>query len=275
MKRMFPVMTDFHPRPIALLTDFGLTDWFVAAMKGEILRRAPAATIIDISHGVPPQQVASAAFTLGCVARSLPDDTVFCCVVDPGVGGDRRAICGRVGRWMFSGPDNGLITPLFHMAGGDVDLHLIASAEFRNETLISATFHGRDLFAPAAACLAMGADPAQAGPQADHPILLGDMQPVDRGACLVARVMLIDHFGNLVTNLTRQEHGPLLDARPFVLRAGRLSVTTLEPTFGAVDVGNAVAYWGSAGTLEIGINQGSAAQRSGLPVGGPVEIVWK
>jgi S-adenosylmethionine hydrolase len=263
-----------NARPIALLTDFGLEEWYVAAMKGEILRRAPGTTIIDISHGVPQQQVRTAAFILECITRSLPKRTIFCCVVDPGVGTDRRSLCGRIGAWMFCGPDNGLLTPLYHQAGGDVDLHTIENPAFRNAE-ISTTFHGRDLFAPAAARLALGAAPSEAGPPASHPILLADMQPEDRGGVLLARVMLIDHFGNLVTNLTREPYGERLATRPFAIRAGRLTVRRLGVTFGAVDVGEPVAYWGSAGTLEIGINQGSAAQRSALPVGGTVEVTWR
>jgi hypothetical protein len=260
--------------PIALLTDFGLDDWYVAAMKGEIAKRAPGATVIDISHAVPPQQPRPAAFFLGCALESMPEKTVFCCVVDPGVGTSRRALCGRLGAWLFSGPDNGLLTPLFQRAKGDVELYTIENPEFRNSQ-VSTTFHGRDVFAPAAAMLARGAAPAEAGPPAHEPILLADMQPEEREGVLLARVMLIDRFGNLVTNLSQAEYGTRLADRSFRIRAGRLSVDRLEPTFGAVGIGDPVAYWGSAGTLEIGVNHGSAAQRSALPVDGTVEILWR
>jgi S-adenosylmethionine hydrolase len=263
-----------RPRPIALLTDFGLEDWYVAPMKGEILRRSPDARIVDISHGAPPQQIRSAAFLLACVAPSMPADTVFCCVVDPGFGSGRRSLCGRIGGWMFSGPDNGLLTPLLELAKGDAELFTIENPEFRN-AVVSPTFHGRDLFAPAAARLAAGVPPSEAGPPADKPILLYDSPPEDRGEVLIARVMLIDHFGNLVTNLTREAIEPRMKDGAFEIRAGRLAVRKLAATFSEAEVGGAVAYWGSAGTLEIGINQGSAAQRSALPVGGSVEVAWK
>lgn len=258
-------------RPIVLLTDFGLKDWYVGAMKGEILKRAPGATILDLCHLIEPQNVRSAAFQLWCALASMPADALFCCVVDPGVGTDRRSLCGRIGSWMFCGPDNGLLTPLARRAGGDMELYTIEHPDFRNPT-VSATFHGRDLFAPAAARLALGVDPAMAGPRVHDPMLFGDLLPEEHGGVLVARVMMIDHFGNLVTNVDRERYGGLLESA-VEIRVGRLTVRQMGVTFGSVERGDAVAYWGSAGTLEIGINQGSAAQRSQLPVDGVVEII--
>jgi hypothetical protein len=260
-------------RPIALLTDFGLDDWYVGAMKGEVLRRAAGATIIDISHGVAPQQVRAGAFMLDKALDSMPGGTVFCCVVDPGVGTARRALCGRLGDWFFCGPDNGLLTPLHRRCGGDFELYTIERPEFRNAR-VSATFHGRDVFAPAAAQLALGVDPREAGPAATDPVLLTDIDPEERDGVLLARVVTIDRFGNLVTNLPRALYGERPAGGGIEIRAGRLTVRQLGETFGTVGEGEPIAYWGSGDTLEIAVNQGSAAQRSALAIGGTVEIVW-
>jgi hypothetical protein len=261
------------PRPIALLTDFGLSDWYVAAMKGQILRRLPAALIIDLSHGVPAQQLESGTFVLRCVLPSMPDGTIFCCVVDPGVGAERRAICGRIGAWGYVGPDNGLATALLEQAGGDFALFEIESPEFRAQT-VSPTFHGRDLFAPAAARLAAGAPPERAGRSVGDPLMLPPIEPESLSHGIVARVMLVDHFGNLVTNVARQGYEEQLVDRKFMIRAGALRLDTLTKTYGHVRRVEALAYWGSAGTLEIAVNHGSAAAVTGLRPGDSVYIDW-
>ena len=261
------------PAPIALLTDFGLDDWYVAAMKGRILCRLPEAQIIDLSHGVPGQQIEAGAFLLRCVLDSMPRNTVFCCVVDPGVGTERRAICGRIGRWRYAGPDNGLASPLLEEVGEDFALYEIESDEFRDESL-SATFHGRDLFAPAAARLAAGVAPERAGRPVSDPIVLPPSIPEELPQGLVARVLLVDHFGNLVTNARRRDYEKPLAERKFVIRVGALRLGTICKSFAHVCREEALAYWGSADTLEIAINRGSAAQVSGLRVGDSVYIDW-
>lgn len=262
-----------HPIPIALLTDFGLTDWYVAAVKGQILRRLPGARLIDITHCVPAQQVETAAFLLHCVMNSMPERTVFLCIVDPGVGTVRRAICGRIGHWHYAGPDNGLATPLLELADGDFELFEIETPEFKAAE-VSATFHGRDLFAPAAARLAAGVPAAQAGRPVLDPVMLESSAPEELGHGLMARVMLVDHFGNLVTNLEREGYEELLRSRRFVLRAGPLRIDAITETYGHVRAIEALAYWGAAGTLEVAINHGSAAEVTGLRAGGTVYIDW-
>ena len=262
-----------RPRPIALLTDFGTDDWYVAAMKGEILKRLPDAQIIDITHAIPPGNVAGGAFALRLVLDSMPPRTVFCCVVDPGVGTSRRAICGRVGSWGFAGPDNGLVTPIIERAGDDVELHEIQNPAFRSPN-VSDTFHGRDLFAHAAACLAGGAPPDRAGPRIDQPVVLPPCEPHETPKGVAAQVIWIDRFGNLITNIAREKWRDRLDKRRFTIRAGSLTVDCLNRTFGEVEAGGAVAYWGSTGMLEVGINRGSAAEVAGLSVGDPILIEW-
>ncbi|MCE5228042.1 SAM-dependent chlorinase/fluorinase [bacterium] len=245
-------------RPIFLLTDFGLEDWYVGAMKAEIHRRAPDATIIDLSHGVPPQNVAAGAFVLNAALNSVPSDAVLCCVVDPGVGSHRRAIWGRIGTHYFSGPDNGLATPLLERAS-DFELFEIPAPLLTPEEP-SLTFQGRDLFAPAAALLAEGY-PFHLGPPVADPVRLS-LDPEETADGIRARVMLVDRFGNLITNIWREKYEAKFD-QPFEIQAGPLRITQISKTFSNVPAGSPLAYWGSAGTLEIGINMGSAAEIAG------------
>ncbi|MCL5270157.1 MAG: SAM-dependent chlorinase/fluorinase [bacterium] len=261
------------PPTIALLTDFGLADWYVAAVKGRILTALPEARLVDISHGVPACNVEAGAFLLRCVLDAMPPATLFCCVVDPGVGATRRAVCGRIGPWGYSGPDNGLATPLFEKAGDDFALYEIASPGFRAPQ-VSDTFHGRDLFAPAAARLAAGADPAAAGPAVTDPVILPPLDPEELSHGLLARVMLVDHFGNLVTNIARPDWEARLARRRFVIRAGPLRLTAINRTFAQAREVEALAYWGSAGMLEVAVNRGSAAESTGLRAGDSIHVDW-
>ncbi len=258
---------------IALLTDFGDQDWFVAAMKGEILKRLPQANVIDISHGLPAHQIEPASFMVCCVLGAMPEGTVFCCVVDPEVGSRRRSLCGRVGRWFFSGPDNGLVSSLIDVVGEDFELHEIENPAFRNER-ISPTFHGRDLFAPAAAALASGRGPAEAGPAVNEPVRLPPCEPAATDSGIVARVMLVDRFGNLVTNVWEESYHDRLLPDRFVIRVGSMRLYNLSETFSQVREVEALAYWGSAGTLELAVNLGSAAQTTGLGIGDQVFVDW-
>lgn len=265
--------TAAKPLPIALLTDFGLTDWYVAAVKGQILRRLPEARLIDITHVAPPQNIEAGAFLLQCVLDSMPERTVFLCIIDPGVGATRRTLCGRIGQWHYVGPDNGLASPLLEQAGGDFDLFQIESPEFRNVE-VSATFHGRDIFAPAAALLAGGTAPELAGRRVADPVVLEWSFPEELSHGLMLKVMLVDHFGNLVTNLTRSAYEERLEAGKFVIRAGPLRIGSIHTTYTHVRAVEALAYWGSTGALEIAVNHGSAAEVTGLRAGGAIYVDW-
>ncbi len=260
-------MTRPSPLPVALLTDFGLGDWFVGAMKGEILRRAPQTPILDLTHGVPAGSIEAGAFALAAALGSLPCPAVLCCVVDPGVGSARRAICGRIGRWLYSGPDNGLATPLLEPAGTDFELFEITQPDWRNPHL-SRTFHGRDLFAPAAARLALGRPPQEAGPPVTDPVRLVVPPPRRDGALIVARIVWVDHFGNLITNLPRELTGD----DSLMIEAGPWRLDGVSATFADVPPGQPLACWGSAGTLELAICLGSAAAATGLKLGDPVRV---
>lgn len=254
---------------IVLMTDFGTEHWYEAAMKGEILRRAPDAKILDLSHDVPRQQIKHGAFILHCAADSFPKRTVFCCVIDPGVGSDRKALIGWVGNVGFVGPDNGLVTPLLWRVneerGEKVELYEIRSPLFMNRD-ISKTFHGRDVFAPAAARLILGDDPRMAGPRVTDPIQLAPFMAELQDSRINAEIMMIDHFGNAITNIHFDHHGPQLTGE-FKLNVRDLNLVRIDSNYSDKKPGEACCYWGSSGFLEIAVNFGSAAERFGLTSG--------
>ncbi|HSV73979.1 MAG TPA: SAM-dependent chlorinase/fluorinase [Chthonomonadales bacterium] len=236
---------------VALLTDFGTADTFVGAMKAVILGIAPDAMLVDIVHDVPAQDVGYGALALESCYRDFPSGTVFLCVVDPEVGTDRGLIAVEAGPWRFVAPDNGLLTPV--LTGEPVVRSVrIESAAHRRRS-VSATFHGRDILAPAAAHLAAGMPVEALGPPAT-PRLLAPDEPVRRGAALVGRVVAVDRFGNLVTNVRAHAIAPGAVVR---LPGGVLA--PLRRTYADVPRGEAVAYVGSTGRLEIGVRDGSAA----------------
>lgn len=241
---------------ITLLTDYGLSDSYVAEVKGALLARAPSASIVDITHEIPPGDIRSGAYVLGRAWRAFPEGTVHLGVVDPGVGTARAALAVRThGHW-FVGPDNGLFTYVLSAGPFEaVELHGAESA--------APTFHGRDLFAPAAARIAMGQALAALGePLAQPPVLLGLAVPRYQGKAVVGEVIYVDRFGTLVTNLTPEEVPPYA-----VLMSDDIEVGKLQRTFGDVASGGLVAYLGSSGRVEIAVRDGSAARRLGIGVG--------
>lgn len=238
---------------ITLTTDFGGEDGYVGAMKGVILSRAPDVTLVDISHTVRRHDIAAAANALADAAPCFPPGTVHLAVVDPGVGGARTPVVLVAGGHVFVGPDNGL----FALAAPRPEAaYAIARAAFRREP-VSATFHGRDVFAPAAAALALGAAPDQAGP----PVMLAGRLDLGPGH----RVVHVDRFGNLVTDIA----GAGKEARFRI--AGR-AIAGVSETYESVARGELLAYVGSRGTIEIAVREGSAAELLGAARGSEVEV---
>lgn len=257
---------------IALLTDFGHRDHYVGVMKGVIASIAPAARVIDLCHEIPPQDVDAAAFMLMTSMRYMPEDTIFVCVVDPGVGSAREAIGVRCGRQILIGPDNGLFTLALgqHTAQDAVILdnpayHILP---------VSQTFHGRDIFSPAAAHLAAGVAFEKLGGEKplDTLTTLEELTPQRDGKELHGRVIHVDHFGNLITNLSKDACDLLRGSAPGLrleLPDAHLSLDVLA-TFSDVSLGDAVAYSGSSGVLEIAIRQDSAHEKLGVKKGARV-----
>lgn len=234
-------------RAISLLTDFGTADYFVGAMKGAILSVNPHATIVDITHEIPAQDVAAGAFTLLAAYETFPAGTIHVAVVDPGVGSARRPIAVSAGDHLFVGPDNGIFTYIYDRHPHFEAFHITETQHFRHP--VSTTFHGRDIFAPVAAVLSNEIDLTSLGSQISDPIRL----PATHGF----QVIHIDRFGNLVTNIRRDvfEEGTSLSVNSKVISAFR--------NFFGENVGDAdeaFAIWGSAGFLEIAVNGRSAAE---------------
>lgn len=254
---------------ITLTTDFGDSDWFVGVLKGVLLSRAPQAVVVDITHRVPPGDVQAAAFVLLNAVAWFPPNTIHLAVVDPGVGSHRAALAIRWGEGFLVGPDNGLFGPLLDQKPGWV-ARQIAHPQARLAE-VSATFHGRDIFAPAAAWLAQGGDFDQIGPLVSAPVRL-ELPGVQVAADgFQAQVLYVDGFGNAITNLPNQ----LVEREG----AGRWeaelpdgSRCRLEPCYAAVPAGCPVAVCGSSGYVELAVNRGSGAQSLGLKPGVPVRF---
>lgn len=244
---------------ITLLTDFGNADHYVAEIKGVLLSHAPAVTLVDVTHGIAPGDVRSGAYVLGRTWHRFPPGSIHMAVVDPGVGTNRAPLAFAAHGYYFVGPDNGVFTPVLHDA--EVEAVVLPTPESA-----SPTFHGRDLFAPAAAALANGTPLHTLGqPFAGIPERLTYTAPHYEGKTVVGEVVYIDRFGSLVTNLTSE----------LVPTYARLEVEDLDlgpvrRTYGDVTVGGLLAYIGSGGAIEIAVRNGSAARRLGVGVGGRV-----
>lgn len=256
---------------LALLTDFGDRDWYVASMKGVALSIDPTLTIVDISHIVPSGDVRSAAFILSQCWREFPEGTVFCAVVDPGVGSSRAPVAMVAEGRYFIGPDNGLfgwLKPYVQLA------FRLANEELFSDS-VSHTFHGRDIFAPVAAKLAAGKVGVEhVGPV--HPDLVTAPWPraeYDEDKAY-GRILYIDHYGNAITNLNQAkvEENYSLEHAVLSLHPRRLPILK---TFSDAPVGQALAYFGSGGLLEIAVNGGNAARQLDLRLDQHVELVLK
>jgi len=257
---------------VTLLTDFGTADYFVAAMKGVILGRDPRIALVDVTHEVPPQDVPAGAFTLLAAYPAFPAGTVHLAVVDPGVGSERRPLVVDAGGHRFVGPDNGLLSYVCEREPQARVYHLTGRALFREP--VSATFHGRDVFAPAAAALATGAAPAELGAEVDDYVRLDPLRPVRVEGKLRARILHVDRFGNCVTNIGRQDLPECEAAEEVRMEVNGREVRTLRRFYaepGAED-GEPFAIWGSAGFLEISVQRDSAAELLGVRRGMPVTV---
>jgi S-adenosylmethionine hydrolase len=240
---------------ITLLTDFGTADGYVGEVKGALLTAVPEADIVDIAHDVPPQDVQSGRLALARYWQRFPAGTVHLVVVDPGVGADRASIAVESAGHALVGPDNGVLSPALLVPGARV-VTLVVPAH------AAPTFHGRDVFAPAAAALARGVQVSALGAPYDHAIVLRTPEPERwRDGTLQGEVIAIDHFGNAVTNC--------LGLRGGSLEVGGVVLTVMR-AYADVPSGTLVAVTGSNGLLEIAERDGSAARRLGITRGTPV-----
>lgn len=244
-------------RRITLLTDFGTADGYVAAMKGILASRAAGVALEDAGHDLPRGDVAHAAWTLGRFWDRFPHGTVHLVVVDPGVGTERAAMAVEAGGIFLVGPDNGVFTPVFESGRAWRAVELPVPEE------ASPSFHGRDVFAPAAAELASGAALDSLGAPLPDPVVLS----FDEAAKGVGRVRSVDRFGNLVTDIDGQE----LEGAAGVEIAGR--TVPVGRTYGTVDPGTLLALVGSDGTVEVAARDASAAAILRTGPGAPARVV--
>ncbi|OQX65727.1 MAG: hypothetical protein B5M55_03210 [Desulfococcus sp. 4484_242] len=259
---------------VTLLTDFGLEDPYTAMMKGAVLSINPAARIIDISHHIPAGAVMQASWALFETYPYFPEKTVHVAVVDPGVGTRRRPILVKARSHLFVGPDNGIFSPILEDCRDAQIIHLKDPRYFLKH--VSNTFHGRDLFAPAAAHLSLGTDPLAMGPMIDDPVRLPFPRPYTKKGSLWGQIVRVDHFGNLITNLRAEDVKKFLAGRRGIIAVGNLRVEGISKTYGEAPPRQALALFGSSGRLEIAVNKGRAADRAGLEtamlVGGEVMV---
>ncbi len=257
-------MSPKHKPPIVTLTsDFGLSDWYVAVMKGAILRQCPTAVLIDVTHNVRPGDVLCGSITLERAIDGFGPGTIHLAVVDPGVGTNRRILATQINDSLVVCPDNGLITWAWHRRGPGKAGELI----WRPKTKASDTFHGRDIMAPVAGMLASGTPVAGLMRPIDDPILI-DVAPAEPPV-RSGRVIHIDHFGNATTNITRES---LRSIARLTVRVARKRVGRFKRTYFDAAPGCPLALFGSSGLVEIAVRDGSAAKQLGLRVGDPVVI---
>jgi S-adenosylmethionine hydrolase len=254
---------------ITLTTDFGTADHFVGTMKGVILSIAPRVRIVDITHEIAPYEIGEASFVLAQAWRYFPKGTIHVVVVDPGVGGARRPILATAEGHHFIAPDNGVLTMIYDTAPAKV--RVISNAKLMSKQL-SRTFHGRDVFAPAAAHLARGVLPARFGKLIEDYTRWSLVKPVRLSRNVwTGSILKVDRFGNLITNLHIDEF-PDVKTRPLELRVGVERVRRLALTYAETEIGEVFVIVGSSGYLEVAANQDSAAKTLGSGAGAPVEL---
>ncbi len=241
---------------VTLLTDFGTADSYVAEMKGVLSTYAPNATLVDVSHEVSPGDVRAAQYILSRTWMFFPEGTIYVAVVDAGVGTDRRVLgATRFGRY-FLAPDNGLLSFL-SLNAKFVSIPVLPEA--------APTFHGRDVFAPAAGVLATGGSFESLGEAISDPLYAPLPIPRTEGGAIVGEVIHVDRFGTLVSNISPSALKPEAS-----IRVAGVDVGPLRRTFADVEPGSFVAFTGSGSTVEIGVRDGNAMRMLGVSVGAEV-----
>lgn len=263
------------PAPvITLLTDFGLKDAYVGILKGVILSVAPNARIVDISHQVSPQNLLQAAYLIESGYAYFPGGTLHVVVVDPGVGSHRRIIAIEAGNYRFLAPDNGVLGRVLDKTPVSTAI-AVENPEFFRPT-VSSTFHGRDIFAPVAAHIIRGVPLPRLGPAVSPDSLVRLDLPSPRRSDAgdwIGEIIDIDRFGNLVTNIEAVLLGAASSSRAsatLTIHVGSGTISGLSASYAAMAPGEPLAIIGSRGTLEISVNQGSAADYFSVSLGDAV-----
>ena len=252
-------------RILTLTTDFGISDGYVAAMKGVVLTCAPEAQIVDITHQVPPQDIVAGAFVMYSACPFFPKGSVHIGVVDPGVGSDRRGIVVETEQFLYVGPDNGLFSPVYER---EVVRRIVA---IENAVLmrpvVSSTFHGRDVFVQVGAHLLRGIPCEEVGPEIEDPVTCDLWGVEERDDALVGRVVCVDHFGNALSMIARSKIDAKYPDGDFEIVVGKTRFDRICQTYSEVKEGEALALYGSLDTLEVAVCEGSASETLGIKRG--------
>jgi len=271
------------PSIITITTDFGTEDAYVAAMKGTMLSIAPSAQLVDVTHQIAPQDVMESAFVLQSAQPYFPEGTVHLVVVDPGVGTERRAVALRHDGHWYVGPDNGVFPLVLDGEPPDAVVELDDPAAWRTEAP-SATFHGRDIFSPAAAHLAAGRSLDALGSPVESLEPLRWAQPTTDAGTVQGWVVHVDHFGNCITNIRRSTLRDALDLEarpspealpPLKAYAGTTVLESLSSTYGDVAEEEPLLLFGSTGYLEVSVNGGNAAERLDIRKGDSIKLAFE
>jgi S-adenosylmethionine hydrolase len=249
------------PPLITLTTDFGGGP-FVGLMKGVILGIYPQVRLVDLCHDIPPQNVRAGALVLEQILGVFPSGSVHLVVVDPGVGTERRPVVVEALNMLFVGPDNGLFTPVM-MADPGARIFSLNKPRYHRQP-VSATFHGRDIFAPVAAHLARGVSPEELGTPVERADMLDWPRAQRRHNLLLGQILGADRFGNLQTNLNRWEVEAYLASRTAEVRLGELTIKGISQTYGQAQPGQALALFNSLDRLELALNRGDLARSPGM-----------
>jgi hypothetical protein len=255
---------------VTLITDFGLEAEYTGALKGAILSANPRCQVVDVTHQIPPQDILRASFLLENSYPYFPEGTVHLVVVDPGVGTRRRPLILKRRGNFFVGPDNGVFTGVLSTPGECAGYEISEKKWFRKP--VSATFHGRDLFGPVAGHLAAGLPPQRFGPRVSGFAEARWPRPEWIGNRLTGRILWIDGFGNLLSNISREQHGLTLAQRRWRISGKRWRIEALSKTYGEGRPGEPLALFGSSGYLELAVNGGRAADGLGMKPGDPLVI---
>ncbi|MCE2431770.1 MAG: SAM-dependent chlorinase/fluorinase [Candidatus Latescibacteria bacterium] len=243
---------------LTLTTDFGISDGYVAAMKGVVLTCAPDARIVDITHQVPPQDIAAGAFAMYCACPFFPKGSVHIGVVDPGIVVETE-------RFVYVGPDNGLFSPVYER---EIVRRIVAienTALMRPQ--VSSTFHGRDVFALVGAHLLRGVSCEEVGTEIEDPVICDLWGVEERADALVGRVVCVDHFGNAISMIARAQIDAKYPGGDFEIIIGKTRFDQICQTYSQVKEGEALALYGSLDTLEIAVCGGSAGRTLGVERG--------
>lgn len=260
------------PRIITLSTDFGASSPYVAAMKGVILSINPSATVVDVTHAIPRQDIRQGALVLADATRWFPVETIHVAVVDPGVGTSRKIIYARIGAHDFIAPDNGLLSRLALLTPPSTIITVSETSHWLS--VVSATFHGRDIMAPVAALLSLGLAPSELGPPQQDFVKLEWPEARVSDTKIEGTVQAIDSFGNLITNISADSLASVPRGEEVAVVCDEHETRGIFNTYDDQPQMTFIALIGSSGKLELAIVGESAADMLAIAVGTPVTVQW-